>query len=161
MNRIFKALGVALALGISISAAVAADAHREGGGRGGFRALNLTDTQKDQMKALHKGERDQMGAQMKDLRDAHQALRAQVFADNPDNAQIESLKTKIAGLESAMLSARVDMDRKVAAILTPEQRKTMATLPPRPFGRHGGRHHGPHGGGDDAPHPDGDGPAQQ
>jgi hypothetical protein len=57
----------------------------------------------------------------------------------------------------------VDMDRKVAAILTPEQRKQMASMPARPFGRHGGRHHGhgPHGDGGDGPHPDGDAPDQQ
>jgi periplasmic protein CpxP/Spy len=162
MNRISGALGVALALGVSISAVVLADQAQPGSdgprgpGHGHFgQALNLTDAQKSQMKALHEGSRDQTRASMKDLMQAHKDLRTLVFSDNPDAGQIEALKAKITGLQSATLAARVAMDEKIAAILTPEQRKTMASMPPF-GGRHHHRHHG--GGGPDGhggPPPDG------
>src|SRR5260221_628863 len=59
MNRLLAGLGVALALGIGVSASVLADQGASTDkpkwheGRGGFRELNLTDDQKSQMKALH------------------------------------------------------------------------------------------------------------
>lgn len=148
MNRMFSALGAVLALGIGISASVLADqgkgpdqpAHQ---GRHAFAQLNLTDDQKAQMKAIHEQERQQAGATMKDLMQAHQDLRAQVFADNPDAAQIAALEAKINALQKDQLAARVDMDGKIAAILTPEQRKIMATMPPpgRGWGGHHRHHH--------------------
>jgi len=156
MNRILSGLAAALALGVGISASVLADqgtapdqSKWHGGGRGPFAQLNLTDDQKSQMKALHEQQRDQMKNTFQALRDAHQQLRAQVFSDNPDNAQIATLQTKIAGLEKDALSARIDMDRKISAILTPDQRKTMATLPA--FGHGGWGHHGHHRGGNGGP----------
>src|SRR5258708_21755890 len=111
MNRILAGLGVALALGIGVSASVLADQGAstdkpkwQHDGRGGFRELNLTDDQKGQMKALHEQQRDQMKTSMKTLMDAHRDLRAQVFGDNPDNAQIEALQAKIAGLQKDTLN---------------------------------------------------------
>jgi Spy/CpxP family protein refolding chaperone len=142
-----SALGIALALGVSISAAVLADSTQSPGDNPGWKgrhqfedALKLTDAQKTQMRDLRKQQRDAMQATMKDLMQAHKDLRAQVFSDNPDEGQIQALKTKIAGLQAQQLSARIDLDRKISAILTPDQRKTMASMPP--FGMHRGHHGG-------------------
>jgi Spy/CpxP family protein refolding chaperone len=151
MNRMFKPLSVALVLGISIAAAVAADP-QPGAGKHPHRerlreALKLTDEQELQIKNLHHQEREQLHARIKELREAQRALRAQVFADNPDNAQIESLKGKIAGMQAEQLAARVERERKVAAILTSEQRKTMASMPHQFLRFQHRRHHrGPRAG---------------
>jgi Spy/CpxP family protein refolding chaperone len=163
MNRISSALGVALAIGISITASVLADSSHAPGDTGGGKrqrrfeeALQLTDAQKEQMKALHQGQHGTMRDEMKEMRQAHEDLRKAVFADKPDNDQIEALKAKLNGLQAQMLSAHVDQERKFAAILTPEQRQKVATMPPRHFGGHGHHHH--HHEGPDAPDgPEGEG----
>jgi Spy/CpxP family protein refolding chaperone len=49
-------------------------------------------------------------------------LRAAIFADTPDLAKIDQLKSAIAEAEAAALARRIDVDLKVAQVLTAEQR---------------------------------------
>ena len=95
------------------------------GGRGGpggpmIHQLNLTEQQREQVKTILEGQReDRPGANMRELQTQ---LQAAIFADTADLAKIEQLKTAIAAAEAAMLSARIDTELKISQILTAEQR---------------------------------------
>jgi Spy/CpxP family protein refolding chaperone len=89
-----------------------------------LRQLNLTDEQRAQIRALtaqQRSETDQ--GQASKTAELQRALRAAVFADTPDPAQIDQLKAEIAQAETAALAARVDLQLKIAQVLTPDQRK--------------------------------------
>jgi periplasmic protein CpxP/Spy len=102
-----------------------------GGGPGGpgrpfpmLRHLNLTDAQREQVKALVEEQRKQNDtAPMRKVGELQRALQAAVFAETPDTAQIDQLRASIAEAEAAALAARVDLQLKIAQILTPEQRQ--------------------------------------
>src|SRR4051812_970709 len=110
-----------------------------GPGRGGpgpapmLRSLDLTDAQKEQVKALT-AERAQQGAG-RTLAGLERDLTAAVMADSPDTAKIEQLKTSILEAQTAALNERVDLQLRIAQILTPEQRQQARELPAGPRGR--------------------------
>ena len=118
--------------------------HGRGGfGRGGgplFERLDLTEAQREQVRTIMKenAEGDRPGAKHAEL---EQQLRAAVFADIPDLGKIEQLKGAMAEAEAAALARRIDVELKIAQILTPEQRAKARTLEgPRMRGRGPGRH---------------------
>lgn len=150
------AAAVAVTIAISAGAGQASSAGREQGpqGRGGpggplpiLRQLNLTDTQREQIRALVEAERPQSNEQSpaRTLRELQRSLRTAIFADTPDTAQIDQLRAAVAEAEAAVLAARVDLQLKIAQVLTPEQRKQareLADQRPSRVGRgglHGGR----------------------
>jgi len=128
-----------------------------GPGRGGpsgpmpvLRQLNLTDAQREQIKTLTDAERaarTQSGGQApaRTLFELQQSLQAAIFADTPDTAQIDQLKANIAEAEAAALAGRIDLQVKIAQILTPEQRAQARELTAQRANRVGraGRLHGP------------------
>ena len=84
----------------------------------------MSDTQRDQVKALLDEQRKQTdGTGMRKLAELQRALRTAVFADAPDTGQIDQLRASIAEAEASALAARVDLQLKIAQILTPEQRQ--------------------------------------
>ena len=128
-----------------------------GPGRGGpggpmpvLRQLNLTDAQREQIKTLTDAERaarTQSGGQApaRTLFELQQSLQAAIFADTPDTAQIDQLKANIAEAEAAALAERIDLQVKIAQILTPEQRAQARELTAQRANRVGRaeRLHGP------------------
>jgi len=103
------------------------------GGPGGpmpmLRQLNLTDAQKDQVKALveaHRKDADQ--APGRKFMELQRSLETALLADTPDVNQIDQLRASIAEAEASMLAARVDLQLKIAQILTPDQRKQARDL---------------------------------
>lgn len=114
-----------------------------------LRQLHLTDTQQEQLRALMQEQRAQSAERpARRLVDLQRALHVAIFADTPDSAQIEQLRAGIAEAQAAMLAARVDLQLKIAQILTPEQRTQARELSNRPGrgGRAGGRRGGGFGG---------------
>ncbi len=103
-----------------------------------FAHLNLSNEQRERVKAIVTETRESHQATQQALRAAHDELRKAIFgAATPDAGQIEALTTRIAGLEADALRARVATQVKLASVLTDEQRQQMATMdPPR---RGGGR----------------------
>lgn len=95
--------------------------------------LDLTDAQKEQVKALT-AERAEQGAG-RTLAHLERDLNAAVMADSPDTAKIEQLKTAIVEAQTTALNERVDLQLRIAQILTPEQRQKARELPPGPRGR--------------------------
>jgi Spy/CpxP family protein refolding chaperone len=98
-------------------------------GRGGFgrvggplfARLDLTDAQREQIRAILKENADGERPRAKHA-ELEQQLRAAIFADTPDLAKIDQLKSAIADAEAAALARRIDVDLKVAQVLTAEQR---------------------------------------
>ena len=105
-----------------------------------LRQLDLTDAQRQQIQALVQERRPDESA-MKKLGDLHHDLNAAIFADAPDTAKIEQLKASISEAETAALAERVDLQLKIAQILTPEQRAKARDLPPGPGRGRGALHH--------------------
>ena len=150
-----RTLSVAAVAALAVIIAVAAVDARQGPGRGpggpgrGFgpdgpfpvlRQLNLTEAQKDQIKTLVADARaqsgDAAGEQARKVAALRRDLHAAIFADTPDPSQIDQLRTSLAEAQSAVLSARIDLETKIAQVLTPEQRKQARELAAnRPFGR--------------------------
>ena len=111
-----------------------------GGPGGGFpmlQRLDLTDAQRDQIRAIVTEVRNQ--APERKLGDLNRQLQAAVMADTPDLGKIEELKTAIGTEEAAALNRRVDLQLRIAQILTPEQRQKARELP---AGGPGGRGRG-------------------
>ena len=130
----------AIAVAVAVAAASAGPGQSTAGsqpshsgpGRGGFggpfpmlRQLNLTDAQRQQIKALVEEERTATAAQspLRTRAELQRALHAAILADTPDSARIDELRANIAEAEAASLAKRVELQLKVAQILTPEQRK--------------------------------------
>ena len=97
---------------------------RGGFGRGGgplFERLDLTDAQREQIRTIMKENTDgaRPGAKHAEL---EQQLRAAIFGDTPDLGKIDQLKAAMVEAEAAALARRIDVELKVAQVLTAEQR---------------------------------------
>jgi Spy/CpxP family protein refolding chaperone len=95
--------------------------------------LDLTDTQKEQVRSImaeRSGERPGQA-----LAKLHQDLLAAVMADTPDASKIEQLKASINEAEANALNERVDLQLRIAQVLTPEQRQKAREAPAGPRGR--------------------------
>jgi periplasmic protein CpxP/Spy len=96
-----------------------------GPGAGGLmpllRGLNLTDAQREQIRALT-DERRAAGDPGRNLIDLERQLQTAILADTPDQQKIEELKNSIAAASAQELAARIDLQSRIAQVLTPEQR---------------------------------------
>lgn len=111
------------------------------GGPGGpnlvamFRHLDLTDAQRDQLRAILQAEKP-AADQEENARTAEQKLHAAIFGDGADPASIDALKAAVNAVHAAELDRRVEIMQKVAPILTPAQREQLLKLPPNHPPRH-------------------------
>lgn len=97
------------------------------GGRGGpgglmpfLRGVELTDAQREQIRAIMDPMRDDSPAAK--VRDLDKELQLAILADSPDTQKIDELKAAIAAGTAEALSHRVEVESKIVQILTPEQR---------------------------------------
>jgi periplasmic protein CpxP/Spy len=103
--------------------------HDGRGMRGGmFRALNLTDAQKAQMKQLRQSYRERTKPLRQELRAKMQGLRQA----SQDGAFNETLATQTlietAGLRAKLMGERFKLRQEMMAALTPEQRTQMEQM---------------------------------
>ena len=158
MNRrtTIAALAVALSLGalplLAQGSVAGQPGQRMGGpGRGGpggplvpgLNRLDLSDAQREQLRALVEQERQ--GTHRRDeARQAEQALNAAVFADAPNPQAIEAARTALTAAHTAALDHRIELMQKIGQILTPAQRQELARTPapggPRGRGGKPGKH---------------------
>jgi Spy/CpxP family protein refolding chaperone len=136
MKKIISAVAV-----VALSGAIAFGAIDEGAGkawghgghhRGGAmnmrlaKKLNLTDAQKDQMKALHRGFRQDNQAFFQSVRQTRQEMRAAKEAG--DTAKVESLKATFQSQRAQMKQLHQAQQEKFLSILTPDQRTQLDAL---------------------------------
>jgi Spy/CpxP family protein refolding chaperone len=137
MTRQLSLAAVALAVAAMVSIPVVA---QQGppmrGGRGGMgpggpggpgplpmlRDLNLTDAQREQIRAISEAQREKGPGPGQHMAELQKSLQLAVLADSPDQQKLDELKTAIAAAEAEELVVRIDLESRVAQVLTPEQR---------------------------------------
>ena len=94
------------------------------GGPGGpmafLRGVELTDAQREQIRAIMDPMREDSPAAK--VRDLDKELQLAILADSPDTQKIDELKAAIAAGTAEELSHRVEVESKIVQILTPAQR---------------------------------------
>ena len=120
--KVFTAAAGALALAALVGYAQAQPGPAGPGARAS-RWLNLTEAQRDEIAKLRDEHRAAMRDQATALRDARRALHTEIFADNPDEAKIESLKEQLAQLDQQLHLRRIDLQTRMSRVFTPEQRR--------------------------------------
>ena len=89
-----------------------------GPGGAGLDGANLTDAQKDQVKAIVESHRDEMRPLLDRQADARRALMASADGGQPN----ESLATEVGNASAALALAEARLRADVLQVLTPEQR---------------------------------------
>lgn len=133
------ALAAVAIAGLSVQAPDAQPRQGRGGpgfGRGGpgpfaiLQQLNLTDAQREQIRTILEERRQNDGTQMNKMGDLQRDLQAAVFADTPDQTKIDQLKAAINEAQTAALAERVEVELRIAQVLTAEQRQKARELAP-------------------------------
>jgi periplasmic protein CpxP/Spy len=111
------------------------------GGRGGpgadvgLRGVDLTDAQRDQVRAIHESHRSEFDAARTKLRDAHRAFAEATGAATIDEAAIRARSAEVAAAMADEAILRAKVRAEVFAILTPEQQQkaneVRSSMPPR------------------------------
>ena len=101
------------------------------GNRGEFGAkfaekLNLTDAQKNQIKAIHSETREQNAAFFQSFRETREQLREARQAN--DTAKAEGLKATLKSQHEQMKQIRDAERQRILSILTPEQRTQLEQM---------------------------------
>ena len=113
-----------------------------GRGRGGAMGAvfgDLTDQQKEQVKAIFEAERQGQQGPPADMK-LRQALEQELLADSPNGQKIEELKQQILSAESESLNRHIAVQQKISQVLTAEQRaKARERIAQRGEGRGRGR----------------------
>jgi Spy/CpxP family protein refolding chaperone len=89
------------------------------------RALGLTDVQREEIRKLREEHRAAVREEAQKFRDASRQLRAEIYAANPDQGKIDSLKAEVAQLSQQLHLRRLEQQERISRILTPEQRQLM------------------------------------
>ncbi|HHR1156362.1 ATP-independent periplasmic protein-refolding chaperone Spy [Raoultella ornithinolytica] len=85
-----------------------------------FKGLNLTDAQKQQIRDIMKGQRENMKRPSLDER---RAMHELIASDTFDKAKAEAQIDKMEAQHKAMTLSRMETQNKIYNILTPEQKK--------------------------------------
>ena len=123
----------AIVLAAAVVIPVIAQPPQGGGGRGPgrglaagapfLRDLNLTDAQREQIRSITQAQRGDASSPQSKLADLNKQLHLAILADTPDTQKIEELKTSIAAVSAEELTSRIDVQTRIAQVLTPEQRE--------------------------------------
>lgn len=141
------AVGLALAMAGAGTVAVAGEGghrghHGRGGaGFGGFRALDLTEEQKTQAKAIFEEQRKASEPQRAQMHELRKQMREQLDSGKADATAIGQLAIQTHAIGSQLREARERGHERLLAILTPEQKAKLEQMKSergkRGFGRRG------------------------
>lgn len=102
-----------------------------GGGMGPMAMLDLSDAQTAQLEKIHTESKKQQRTLMRQMWEEQDKLSDLYHTEKRDPATIGKAYGKLADLQRQALEARIDMENKMAAVLTTEQKAQMR----RGFGR--------------------------
>jgi len=88
--------------------------------------LDLSDDQKSRIASILKRDRSQIQQQVDALRNARTDLADAIHADSFDEAAVREASAAVATAETEMAVTRARLVQEVRAVLTPEQRDTLA-----------------------------------
>ena len=92
------------------------------GGPGGLaRLADLSDEQRKQVQAIIDEERQSTEGRAAVV-GLHRQLEAELLADVPDEQKIDTLRQQLVQAQSDALNRQIAVQRKIAQVLTPEQR---------------------------------------
>ena len=143
LNR-FQAVAVAIIMAVAVAVPVVLaqstggdDGGRRGhkghfGGRGGegriFSQLDLTDAQKEQIKAIHEKNRESLRPLMEQIRAKRQEIRQASEGGTVNEALVSQKLSEIAPLEAKMMAERARIHQETLSVLTPEQRTKLEQM---------------------------------
>ena len=105
-----------------------------------LRALKLSEAQRDRIFDIMHAQAPALRDKAKALRQAEGELRALAASPDYNDAQAKVLADRAAAAMSEMTLARIQAERQVNEVLTPEQRQQLADIKPRgPRAPHGGQ----------------------
>src|SRR3982750_2686584 len=91
-----------------------------GGGRGGplpmLRGLNLSDAQREQIRSLVQQQRGGTNSPERKIGDLNKELHLALLADTPDQQKIDELKSEIGAASAEALTARIDLETRIAQV---------------------------------------------
>ena len=126
LNKLVTGLLLATSAAIAIPAYADRGPQGHEGGRGGMlRQLDLTEAQRDQIFRIRHEAAPAMRERMKAARTASLALRQAAGDPNADSGKIRQLADAVGKAHADAAVARVETQRKVLAVLTPEQRSKL------------------------------------
>lgn len=112
-----------------------------GRGFGGAIYADLTEQQREQIKAIHDAARESQSGPPADAK-LRQQLELELLADAPNDQTIETLKQQIAAAQLEGLTRHIAVQKQISQILTAEQRakarERIAEAPGPGRGRRGG-----------------------
>ena len=111
------------------------------GGRGLMPAVmqELTEEQRGQVRAIMQEQREGQQGPPADARLRHE-LQAELLADVPNDVRIDELKGQILAAQAQGLDRHIAVQKRIAQVLTPEQRaKARERLAEAPAQGRGGR----------------------
>jgi len=106
------------------------------------RAIDLTDAQRDQIKAIADSHQDEWKTLADRARTAHEALSDAIVADTVNDALIRQKSAEVAAVDADLAVARAHAHAEVFQILTSEQKaqvKKMQTEMKNRLKNHAGR----------------------
>ena len=95
------------------------------------RAINLTDAQKDQVKAIADAHQDEWKAIFDRERTAREALNAAITADTVNDTLVRQKSAEVAAVEADAAVARAHAHAEVLQILTADQKAQLKDLQTR------------------------------
>jgi protein CpxP len=93
-----------------------------------LRQLDLTEAQRDQVKAIMESHKEQMQATGEKVREARKAVEAAIAAETVDEAAIRNAHAQLAQAMADGAVLRANVRHEVMQILTPEQKAKAAEL---------------------------------
>lgn len=93
--------------------------------------LNLSDSQKSQIKAELKSEKDTLARLFTQLHETRKGLREAVRAQDATEATVRAAAAKVAAVESDLAVERLKLHGKIAPVLTTDQREKLGEIEAR------------------------------
>lgn len=101
----------------------------------GLHRLNLSEAQDDKIFEIMHAQAPKMREQMKSLRKSEDELRALKAAPDFSEAKAKQVVDRIASQRADMEMARLQTERQIMGLLTPEQQKQLADMKQRGPGK--------------------------
>jgi Spy/CpxP family protein refolding chaperone len=93
---------------------------------GFWKALNLTDAQRQQVRQMAESNKSTTKSLMLNLLNAEKALREAIAKNPSDEATIRSLSTTVGNARTELTVQRAKFRSQIVTILTPEQKQQLA-----------------------------------